>query len=104
DGEGFWSQPLEQPLTCALDSQGRIVATPVSRLYRQYVHEPLRRVRLSDGSELTITRRHRLRGPDEWTNELCEGAVFCVPRRVDWAGTDVDLELVELLSWQIAEG
>ena len=104
DGEGCWSQPLEQPLTCALDAQGRLVVAPVIRLYRQYVREPLRKIRLSDGSELTVTHRHRLRGPDSWTNDLCEGTVVCVPRRVEWAGTDVDLELVELLSWQIAEG
>ena len=104
DGEGWWSQPLEQPLTCALDAHGRIVAAPVVRLYRQHVRETLRKIRLSDGSELTVTRRHRLRGADEWTSDLEEGIVVCVPRRLDWPGTQVDLELVELVSWQIAEG
>jgi hypothetical protein len=104
DGEGWWTEPLEQPKTCALDDLGRIVTSPVVRLYRQRVTEPLRRVRLSDGSELTMTRRHRLRGADGWTNELDEGTVVCVPQRLDWPGVQTDLELVELLSWQIAEG
>ena len=104
DGEGWWSQPLEQPLTCSLDACGRMVAAPVVRLYRQHVREPVRKIRLSDGSELTVTSRHRLRGADEWTNDLREGAVICVPRRVDWPGTEADRDLVELVSWQIADG
>jgi len=104
DGEGWWSEPLEQPLTCALNAQGRVVAAPVARVYRQRISEPVRKVRLSDGSELMLTRRHRLRGPDDWTADLREGSVVCVPRRVEWPGTQVDLELAELLAWQIAEG
>jgi intein/homing endonuclease len=104
DGEGWWSAPLEQPLTCSLDRRGRIVAAPVVRLYRQRINERVRRVRLSDGSQLTITGRHRLCGPDGWTTTVHEGDVICVPRRIDWPGTRQDLDLVELLAWQIAEG
>lgn len=104
DGEGWWSEPLAQPLTNALDHSGRIVTAPVTRLYRQRVHERGRRVRLSDGSELTITQRHRLRAPDGWTRELQVGGVVCAPRRLCWPGRSLDRELVELLAWQIAEG
>ena len=104
DGTGWWSEPLEHPLTCALDDHGRIVTAPVIRLYRQRVRERLRRIRLSDGSELTITARHRLRGPDDWISDLRVGGVVCVPRRLSWPGKRLDLELVEVLAWQISEG
>ena len=104
DGTGWWSEPLEHPLTCALDDQGRMVTAPVIRLYRQRVRERLRRIRLSDGSELTITARHRLRGPDDWISDLRVGGVVCVPRRLSWPGKRLDLELVEVLAWQISEG
>ncbi|MGI8559575.1 MAG: LAGLIDADG family homing endonuclease [Solirubrobacteraceae bacterium] len=104
DGEGWWSEPLEHPQTCAVDAMGRITRAPVTRLYRQRVHERLRRVRFSDGSELTITAAHRLRGPDGWAADLVEGSVVCAPRFLTWCGRTVDLELVELLAWQIAEG
>ena len=105
DGEGWWSTPLEQPLTAAFDeSRGRIVAAPVTRLYRQRVSERGRRVRISDGSELTITRQHPLRGPDDWTTDVIVGDLLCVPRVIDYPGRPVDLELAELIAWQIAEG
>ena len=104
DGEGWWSQPLSQPLTNALDADGRIVVTAVTRLYRQHVRERLRRVRLDDGSELTITRRHRLRGPDAWTNDFEVGDMLCVPRRLEWPGRPLDVDVVELLAWQVSEG
>ena len=105
DGEGWWCSPLVQPLTCALDERtGRMLTAPVVRLYRQRVREMGRKIRLSDGSELTVTRRHRLRGADHWTRDLAVGDVVCVPRRIEYPGRKVDLELAELLAWQIAAG
>jgi LAGLIDADG-like domain len=106
DGEGWWSKPSQEPVSCALAENGRIVPAQVRRLYRQHVRERLRRVRLSDGSELTITRRHRLRGPDEWTSELRTGATVCVPRYLDWPSPEAtDLRtLGEAIAWQLAAG
>jgi len=104
DGKGWWSDPLRWPLTCALDGEGRIVQAPVRRFYRQRVREGGRRVTLSDGSQLTITDRHRLRGPDGWVATVGEGDPVCVPRRLDWPGRQLPDELVELLAWQLTEG
>jgi hypothetical protein len=104
NGEGWWSEPLRWPLTCALDDRGRIVQAPVRRLYRQRIREPGCRVTLSDGSRLTVTCRHRLLGPDGWVASVAEGDIVCVPRRLDWPGRRLPDELVELLAWQLTEG
>ncbi|HEX8630696.1 MAG TPA: SNF2-related protein, partial [Catenuloplanes sp.] len=80
------------------------VQSQFSRLYRQWVREPLRRIRLDDGSEIVITRRHRLLGPDGWTAQVTVGDRICVPRRLVWQGNPVDPDLTILLAWQISEG
>ncbi|RBQ17639.1 hypothetical protein DP939_24500 [Spongiactinospora rosea] len=76
----------------------------ITRLYRQHVRERLRRVRLDDGSELTITARHRLLGLGGWTNDIAPGDRICVPRRLHWTGGPADPDLTVLLAWQISEG
>ncbi|MXQ63405.1 hypothetical protein GQ466_05095 [Actinomadura rayongensis] len=81
-----------------------MATTQVARLYRQHVSERVRRVSLDDGSEITITRRHRLLGIDEWTRDLKPGMKVCVPARLDHAGHPVDPDLTVLLAWQISEG
>ena len=85
DGEGWWSEPLRWPLTCALDDQGRIVPAPVRRLYRQRVRESGRRVTLSDGSRLTVPAVTGCADP-RLGPTLAEGDTVCVPRRLDWPG------------------
>ncbi len=105
DGEGYWATPTAPLLVNAIDEQsGRIVSAPVRRLYRQHVHEPMRKLRLADGSCITITRRHRLLTDKGWTNELQTGDYVCVPARLIWEGQPVDPDLVTFLAWQIAEG
>ena len=107
DGEGEWALPTSPLLTNALMRQAdgeRVVPAPVRRLYRQYVKERLRRVRLDDGSEVLITQRHRLLGVSGWTTEIRPGDHVAVPSRLAWTGEDFDPDLVSLLAWQIAEG
>jgi len=86
DGEGWWASPAEPLKTCALDASGRMVNTPIGRLYRQKVRETLRCVRLADGSQLTITARHRLLTGEGWSTQIAPGSVVAVPRRLDWPG------------------
>ena len=105
DGEGFWAAPTESLLVNAIDEEtGRIVQAPIRRLYRQHVCEQLRKVRLEDGSSITITQRHRLLTSRDWTNDLHVGDYVCVPAKMLWDGQSVDPDLVTLLAWQIAEG
>ncbi|MGH8905330.1 MAG: SNF2-related protein [Egibacteraceae bacterium] len=99
DGTGEWAEPVEELLTDALGPGEQIVPARIARLYRQYVREPLRRVVLEDGSALTLTRRHKLRGRRGWTNEIGPGDRVAVPGRlpqVRWkrvaAVEDVDFE------------
>ena len=107
DGQGEWAIPAE-PLTvnalASVDGRGKVAAARIARLYRQHVSEKVRRVRLDDGSEVVITRRHKLLGLNDWTNEFAPGDRICVPSRLEWSGKPVDPDLTTLLAWQIAEG
>lgn len=105
DGEGFWANPTEQLLVNSINEKtGKIVQSPIQRLYRQQVNEKLRKVTLEDGSSITITRRHKLLTDKGWTNELQIGDYVCVPAKMLWQGQPEDPDLVKFLAWQIAEG
>ena len=105
DGEGFWTNPTEQLLVNSIDEKtGKIVQANVRRLYRQQVCEKLRKITLEDGSNITITHRHKLLTSKGWTNNLQVGDYVCVPGKTLWNGKPQDHDLVKFLAWQIAEG
>ncbi len=95
DGEGEWAEPTAPLWVNALDEQrGRIVLAPVRRLYRQRVHERLRRIRLEDGRSITITARHRLLSlHDSWTTQLRPGDYVAVPARLVCRTDSMDVSL-----------
>ena len=105
DGEGEWTQPTADLSTAALAASGHMTDARISCLYRQWVAEYGRRVCLDDGSEITITNRHKLHGADGWTLDVRAGDKVCVPRHIpNTKEYSPDPEAVELLAWQIAEG
>ncbi|HEY7011712.1 MAG TPA: SNF2-related protein [Streptosporangiaceae bacterium] len=107
DGDGEWSTPAQPLIINALaraDGHASIKTARIARLYRQHISEKIRRIRLDDGSEICITRRHKLLGLHDWTNQFSTGDRICVPRRLEWTGQAVDPDLTTLLAWQIAEG
>nr|WP_281258343.1 SNF2-related protein [Actinomadura mexicana] len=104
DGEGEWSIPARELTVNSIAKDGRIVPATVTRLYRQHIAEKVRRIRLDDGSEIIVTRRHRLLGLDDWTNDLRPGMRVCVPARLRHEGAALDPDLTVLLAWQMAEG
>ncbi|MGW2313985.1 SNF2-related protein [Actinomadura luteofluorescens] len=104
DGEGEWSVPARELTVNSIAKDGRIVPATVTRLYRQHIAEKVRKVRLDDGSEIIVTRRHRLLGLDDWTNDLRPGMRVCVPARLRHEGDALDPDLTVLLAWQLSEG
>lgn len=104
DGDGSWYRPTEPLLVPSLDEHGQMVNRPVARLYRQRVREMGRRVVLSDGSTITMTEAHRLRGTEGWQREITAGDMVAVPATIPWGGEAVDDDLTTLLAWQISEG
>jgi SNF2 family DNA or RNA helicase/intein/homing endonuclease len=105
DGEGFWTEPITKLLVNSINEKtGKIVQAPIRQLYRQQVSEKLRKVNLEDGSNITITRRHKLLTNKGWTNELQVGDSVCVPANLLWEGNAEDPDLVKFIAWQIAEG
>jgi SNF2 family DNA or RNA helicase len=82
DGLGEWAEPSQPLSTLALPdvgAPGRLVEARIHRLYRQYVTEPVRRVRLDTGAEVVLTRRHKLLTKAGWTNEFAIGDHLAVP-------------------------
>jgi SNF2 family DNA or RNA helicase len=104
DGEGEWTTPAQELTVNSIAKDGRIVPAVVTHLYRQHINEKVRKVRLDDGSEIIVTRRHRLLGLDDWTTDLRPGTRVCVPARLRHEGGALDPDLTVLLAWQIAEG
>ena len=105
DGEGFWIEPNKELLVNSLDeTTGKIVFARIRRLYRQWVREKLRKVRLKDGSSITITCRHKLFIRDSWKNDFQVGDDVCVPAKLMWDGKPEDPDVVKFVAWQVAEG
>jgi len=104
DGEGYWMQLPKPVLVPSITEQGHIEQRPVERIYRQKVDEVGRTVTTDDGSKITMTRAHRLRGTSGWQREIAVGDHVAVPRSIRWEGKAVDPDLVTLLAWQISEG
>ena len=104
DGEGVWAQPSQSLWVNSIDhSTNKIVPALITRLYRQQVQEKLRKIRLQDGETITITQQHKLLTSQGWTNQLQVGDYVAVPAKYSWEGKSVDLELVELIAWQMAK-
>lgn len=104
DEDGHWATPSAKLLTNSISADGTISARPFSRLWKQRIREFARRVTLDDGTSLTLTKAHKMMGPDGWTNEIEAGDRVCIPRRLVWKGKPVDADLVTLIAWAIAEG
>lgn len=105
DGIGEWAVPSVPLAVHATTAGGRAVLAPASRLYRQHVTETLRKVRLADGSEVTVTAQHQLLSEAKgWTTDIAVGDRLAIPRRLEWTGSPVDPDLVHIMAWQISEG
>jgi ATP-dependent exoDNAse (exonuclease V) alpha subunit len=92
DGEGEWKIPNQLLTTAALNEEtGEMVASPITKLYRQHVKETLRRVTLDDGSQITMTKRHRLHTANGWSNEFSIGGEVSV---TDDTGYELSLSSV----------
>ena len=104
DQDGWWSKPKEELFVASLNEKGEIVKNKVKLLYRQKVNETLLRISLNDGSQVTITKAHKLHNLDKWTNKLGVGSRVSVPRRLPHESEDFDPKVAELFGWMIGDG
>lgn len=105
DGEGYWSKPKNPLVVPALNQEGKMINARVTHLYRQKVKETGRKVCLQDGSEITMTEKHRLHGIDDWQREIKVGEHMCVPGLLpEPSKVSLDPRIVSLAAWQLAEG
>ena len=105
DGEGYWSKPTQKLWVNSLDeTTGKIITTKIGNLYRQKIKEKVYKVGLEDGSNITITQRHKLLTNCGWRNNLQVGDYVCVPSKIYGNNYQADCYLTKFLAWQIAEG
>ena len=81
DGEGEWAAPRRLLRTEAMTAAGDVVTAAVTRLYRQWIDEPVRRITLDDGRSVVLTGRHRLFCGGRWTNRILVGETVAVAAR-----------------------
>jgi SNF2 family DNA or RNA helicase len=80
DGEGIWAEPTKQLIVNSVNElTNQIIQAPIRRLYRQQVKEKLRKIKLQNDSNITITRRHKLLTNKGWTNHLKVGDIVGIP-------------------------
>jgi len=103
---GEWASTSEPLLAQSIDASGKMVASRVSRLYRERISGPVRRVTMEDGSRVTTTLAHKFLKVDGWDRRLEVGDSVCCPRFVRQAGLGgvTDASLGELWGWQIGDG
>ncbi len=105
DGEGFWTTPTKPLLVNAINEEtGKIIQSPINKLYRQKVSEKLHKISLKNGSNITITKRHKLLTNRGWTNQFKIGDQVGVPSRLNWQGKAEDEDLVKFHARKIATG
>lgn len=105
DGEGYVSLPSQPLYVDSFDeSKLEFVRKPIVGLYRQRLKEPLRRIDLSDGSSITITKQHKLHDGFNWTNQFQVGDTVAVPNRLPTEVYAADPDIAVFLGWFLAEG
>lgn len=104
DGIGWWADTKKPLFVSSIDQDGKIVKRQVKRLYRQQVNESLRKVHLDDGSEITITKAHKLYNSNRWEFNLNVGDRVCVPRFLPHEVEELDPDLAELFGWMVGDG
>lgn len=96
DGSGGeWAPATKKLQVASINDSGQMVKGRIVYLYRQRVRELGRRVVLDDGSEITMTMRHRLRGPDGWQKQIRVGDRIALPGRDPWSNPDVSARVGE---------
>lgn len=105
DGQGDWSTPISKLFVDSYDENtGNMVKKQVSRLYRQYIEEPVRKIS-TQGYSITTTKAHKILTDQGWTNSFENSQYIAIPRYVTRKDTQpTDIDLVEILAWQIAKG
>lgn len=104
DGEGWWATPKKALTIVSLDGSGALTKKEVKKLYKQKISEKVRQIRLDDGSEVTITKAHKLYKATKWNNQLEKGDVVCVPKKLPHEDGNLSPELANLMGWLVGDG
>ena len=104
DKSEFWATTSEPLFVNSLHKSGILVKRRVKKLFRQLVKEKLNLVKLDDGSEIFITKAHKLYLTDDWSNDYEVGSRVGVPRYLPHESGDLDPELAELMGWMVGDG
>ena len=101
DGEGFWLRPDRKIFILSYNEKTKFIESrPIKRFYRQLVDELLVQIVLSDGSNITITKAHRLFNGSNWTNDLKERGIVCVPDRTSDQGISLQKRSIKQITFK----
>lgn len=101
----WWASPKEELIVYSLNEKSnKIENRKVNKLFKQKINEVIRKITLTDGSCLTMTKAHKLFKIDHWSDNLNVGDLVCVPRFLPHEKGQIDLEVAEVLAWLLSEG
>ncbi len=96
DGEGVWAEPRHELLINSYEL-GMMKLGKVKHLYRERIEQKVRKIVLSNGMELRVTKKHRLMVNGEWTEEIRVGDRVVEPKLCcfdRWENINLDVEQV----------
>jgi len=99
--------PKEEIFVNSIDDNGKVVKGKVNFLYREKYRGKLRKIKTSNGKEITVSFPHKFLTHCGWSNNLKVGDIVCSSSRqphLSNSYSNISSELAEFLAWQIAEG
>jgi hypothetical protein len=78
--EASWSIPKSTINVRTLNERsGQMITTQVSKLYRQYIQEEIKKVTLVNGLKVRLTQKHHLLTEKGWTTDFMNSKMVAVP-------------------------
>ncbi|PIY89919.1 MAG: hypothetical protein COY74_04255 [Nitrosopumilales archaeon CG_4_10_14_0_8_um_filter_34_8] len=102
----YWAK-LSKPITVQTFDGQKIIGKKINKIFKQKINEEITKITLADGSIVECTQRHRFLTSDGWimAGSMKAGDKVAVPSTtLHMAKNNLDVDLAELMAWQLAEG
>ena len=107
DSNGNWSKPNKDLVINSFnETTKKMETTKISKLYREHVKTPIKKITFENGQEIKLTYSHKLLTDKGWTNSLKEGDCVSIPNVLynNKSEFNVTKDLAKFIAWQISEG
>ena len=80
DSNGNWSKPKEDLIVNSFNETTKKMETAkISKLYREHVATPIKKITFENGQEIKLTYAHKLLTDNGWTNNFKKGNYVSIP-------------------------